>query len=168
MKRIIAIIAVFATLLSFAACKVNMTEEERQAKKQAELSEKQAASIKAEEDFSKGFAQEVDKLGKTIKGERLVVKEPTYGIGEYLVFEFDRKENLKKRYSYKFFYDINLYEAAVENGDGTRRKLVEKDEKARMVIYEIEIGESDKVSFDFLYETYSDEASVEAGYEVIE
>lgn len=167
MKKIIALIAVFAVLFSLSACKVNMTDEERQAKKEAEISKNQAASIKAEEDFSKGFAKEVDKLGKTEKGKRLVVKEPTAYVGEYMVFEFDRNETLKKRYSYNFFYDPESYETALEGGDGMRRELVEKDDKARMVIYEVEFEKSDIATFDFLYERYSSEASVEAGYEII-
>lgn len=167
MKKIIAMLAVFAALLSLSACKVNMTAEERQAKEQAEMSKNVAASIKAEEDFSKGFAQEVDKLGKTEKGKRLVVKEPTAYMGEYLVFEFDRKEVLKKRYAYKFYYDPKSYESAVNGGDGIRRKLIEKDDKARMVIYEVAFDKDEEVTFDLLYEAYGNEASVEAGYEVV-
>ncbi len=167
MKKIIAILAVFAALLSLSACKVNMTAEEKQAKEQAEISKNAAASIKAEEDFSEGYDKEVDKLGKTEKGKRLVVKEPSSYYAKYLVLEFGKKEGLKNKLSYRFFPDAESYDIAVEGGDGIRRKLVEKDDKARMVVFEIELSDTDKADFDFYYGLYASEASVEAGYEIV-
>lgn len=167
MKKIIAIIAVFATLFSLSACKTNKTLEERQ----AELSEKQAKaaqeSIKAEEQYQKGMSKYVDKLGTTEEGKRLVVKEPGTVDPEYSIYEFDKDEVLKKRYRYVFFSTVEMYEKTLESGDGIMRKLVDHDDKSRMLKYEIEFEEDPQLTFDFFYKNATDAAAVEAGFEVI-
>ncbi len=170
MKKIIALIAVFATVLSFSACKMNkeLTVEEIREQEQIEISKREAESLKAEKDFSEGVEKEVDKLGKTEKGERIVFKEPRPGIDVYYVYEFDKKEIVNARYIYKFFQNADYYNAAVGSGDGTSRELVDKDDKARMVVYELELQEEDYQTFDYLYDLYSSTDYTDYGYEIIE
>lgn len=168
MKKIIALIAVLATLVSLSACKVNKTAEERQAEIAAEQSKAAAASEKAEKEYQEGMDKTVDKLGKTEKGERLVVKEPGVTDPSYLVFEFDKKEVLKNRYKYIFYATVEAYENMLDGGDGVRRELVDHDDKSRMLVYEVEFEETPEFTFDYFYNMYTQQVAVDSGYEIIE
>lgn len=168
MKKLIALIAVLATVISLSACKtVNMTPEEKMSKYAAEESERIAASIQAENDYIDGVNKHSEEtIGKTIKGERFVVKN-FFTLGyEYRVFEFNKKGKGTKHYLYKFYDDVANYENQLEIGEDKSRKIVDKDPKARMIVYEIkdEITET----FDLLYETYSNPKIIERGYTIIE
>lgn len=167
MKKIIALIAVLATVFSLSACKAK-TPEERQAELAAKQEKAVQQSIKAEEEYQKGMDKYVDKLGKTEKGKKLVVREVGGVDPEYSVYEFDNKEVLKKRYKCVFFASPDDYNARLRDGDGIMRDLVDHDDKARMLKYEIEFEEDPQLTFDFFYNNAKSEVAVEAGFEVIE
>lgn len=152
MKRIIALLAVAATLLSLSACKVN--REKTPEDIAAEESKAVAESIKAEEDFQEGKSDTVGDLGKTEKGKRIVVQEPGPVYEEFNVFEFDRKQNLKKRYRYLFFDDVEQYELKLNMGDGVRSELVKHDDKARLIVFEVEFEKDPELTYDYIYNTY--------------
>ena len=168
MKKLIAVIAIIASVLSLTACKeVNMTPEERMSKYAAEESERIAASIQAENDYIDGVNRHAEEtIGKTIKGEKLVVKN-FFTLGyEYNIFEFNKKGKMTHKYLYKFYDEVGTYEAQLENETFSSRKLVDKDDKARMIVYEID--ELEPMTFDELYEAYQNPVLIEKGYIVIE
>ena len=76
MKKLIAVIAVFAAVLSLSACKPKeLSPVEKQSKYAAEESERVAASIQAENDYIDGVNDYSDnEIGKTVKGKKLVIK----------------------------------------------------------------------------------------------
>lgn len=166
MKKILALLAAFATLVSLSACKMNreLTPEEIAEKESKAV----AQSIKAEEDYQAGHEKTVDKLGKTEKGKRLVVQEPEYNGYQYNVYEFDRKEILKKRYRYMFFDNPEEYSKKLENMKANKQDIVEANEGSRLIIYEIPCEKDPNVTFDVVYDFYTTEGAKAAGSVVIE
>ncbi len=169
MKKIIAVFAVFAALLSLAACKPKreLTADEVQQSLAAEQSRKVEASLKVERDYLEGIDEQVDeKVGKTKKKERLVVKATSITGTEYMVFECKKDGTVKKKLGYLFYDNIENYEMILENGGGSSRKIIDNDEKARMIVFSYD--ENIESNFDDLYKLYSSELSAEKGYTVIE
>ena len=76
MEKVIAVLIVAASLLSLTACKMKkeMSNEEFQASLAADESKRVAESIKVEEEYSEGIAENVEEIGKTVKNKRLVLK----------------------------------------------------------------------------------------------
>ncbi len=168
MKKIIALIAVMATIVCLSACKPKeLTPEEKMSKYAAEESERVAASLQAENDYIDGvhrYSEET--IGKTIKKEKLVIKD-FFSLGyEYRVYEFNKKGEITKHYLYKFYDDVNNYEVQLEIEPFSDQKIVDKDPKARMIVYEFKNNAPQ--TFDELYEAYSDPVLVERGYSIIE
>ena len=164
MKKIVALAVIFATVFSFSACKMSgkkLTAEERE-------SSRIEHSLKIEREYIEGVNETVeDEIGKTIKGERLVVKTDNDLGYEYFVFVFDKKENIKEKYTYKFYDNMINYEMMLdikENGDN---KQVDHDKSKRMVVYKKTKNLHDE-TFTGLYDFYTDSARVERGYKVIE
>lgn len=168
MKKILAVLAVLATVLSLSACKMsgNMTAEEREQYLAEKQSEQIEASLQAERDYVEGINETADKIGKTKKGERLVVKIPSQLGTEYWVFEFDKKEVVEYKMIYRFFELPQNYESA-KNFKGTKnKKVVDTDDKSRMVVYKhTGINEN---TFDELYDSFLLDVERESGYEIIE
>lgn len=166
MKKILALLGIAATLVSFSACKINkeLTPEEIA----AEQSKAVAQSIKAEEKYEEGHNETVDKLGKTQKGKRLVLQEPDRNGYEYNVYEFDKKEVLKKRYRYVFYGTPTEYKKILENAKRNGDDIKEADEKSRLIIYNIKFEEDPGLTFDYLYELNSSEWAKAAGTIIIE
>ncbi len=169
MKRIIAIFAVFATLLSLAACKPKreLTADEIQQSREAEQSRRVEESLQVERDYLEGIDEQVDEeIGKTKKKERLVVKATSITGTEYMVFECKKDGTVKKKLGYLFYDNIENYETILEQGGGSLRKIVDHDDKARMIVFSYtKLPERD---FDGLYKTYSSETSAEMGFTIIE
>lgn len=163
MKKILALIAVAATLFSLSACKMNgkMTAEERESSRVEE-------SLKVEREYISGVNETVeDEIGITKKGERLVVKTDTPLGYEYFVFEFDKKENIKTRYTYQFFDLVVNYESTLEIKETGYGKQVDHDNAKRMVVYK-DTDYAEGETFDSLYEVYSREQVIDLGYTIIE
>lgn len=169
MKKIIAVFAVFATLLSLAACKPKreLTADEVQQSVAAEQSRRVEESLQVERDYLEGIDEQVDEeIGKTKKKERLVVKATSITGTEYMVFECKKDGTVKKKLGYLFYDNIENYETILEQGGGTMRKIVDHDDKARMIVFSYtRLPERD---FDGLYKTYSSETSAEMGFTIIE
>lgn len=164
MKKILAFAVIFATVCSLSACKMSgkkLTAEERE----SSIAEQ---SLKVEREYIEGVNETVeDEIGKTIKGERLVVKTDNDLGYEYFVFVFDKKENIKEKYTYKFYDQMINYEMMLdikENGDN---KQVDHDKTRRMVVYKKTKNLNDE-TFTTLYNFYTDPARVKRGYQVIE
>lgn len=169
MKKIIAVFAVFAALLSLAACKPKkeLTDYEVQQSVAAEQSKRVEASLQVERDYLEGIDEQVDdKVGKTKKKERLVVKATSITGTEYIVFECKKDGTVKKKLGYLFFDNVENYKMLLENGGGSSRKIIDNDKKARMIVFSY--NETIESNFDDLYKLYSSEKSAEKGYTVIE
>lgn len=169
MKKIIAVFAVFATLLSLVACKPKreLTAIEVQQSLNAEQSKRVEESLQVERDYLEGIDEQVDdKVGKTKKKTRLVVKATSMTGTEYMVFECKKDGTFKKKIGYLFYDDIENYKTLMKNGGGTSRKIIDNDEKARMIVFSYD--EEIESNFDELYKLYSSELSAEKGYTVIE
>lgn len=169
MKKIIALIAVLATVLSLSACKMNkdLTPEEKQSKYAAEQSEHVAASIQAENDYIDGVNEYSDnEIGKTVKGKRLVINAKSSLGYKYNVFIFNKKGKMTERLCYEFYDSIENYEVQSEIKNPQGRKLVDSDAEARMVVYKYdEVWEQ---TFDELYEAYSKPEVNDLGYTIVE
>ena len=168
MKKYIALIATFATLLSLAACKPKeLSPIEKQSTYAAEESEKVAASLQAENDYIDGVHDYSDnEIGKTVKGKKLVIKAESSLGYKYNVFEFNKKGKMTKYLSYEFYDAINNYEVQSKIKEDRKRKLVDTDDKARMVVYKYnEVWEQ---TFDELYEAYSKPEINDLGYTIVE
>ncbi|MBQ8764082.1 MAG: hypothetical protein IJZ07_08260 [Clostridia bacterium] len=168
MKKLIAVIAVFAAVLSLSACKTfNMTPEEKQEYYAAEESKKVAASIQAENDYIEGVNKHSEEtIGKTIKDKKIVIKN-FFTLGyEYRVYEFNKKGDISHHYLYKFYDEVENYNVELEIGPSSSKKIVDKDPKARMIVYEIK--ETAPQTFDEIYEAYSNPRIIEHGYSIIE
>lgn len=165
MKKILALIAIAATLFSLSACKLGgkkMTAAERESSRVEE-------SLKVEREYIEGVNETVeDEIGKTKKGERLVIKGSTALGYEYTVYVFDKKEKLKEEYSYQFFDLPVNYEATLEIKETGHGKQVDHDEKSRMVVYKKASKDLAEDTFDSLYEVYSNPQLTELGYTIIE
>lgn len=169
MKKIIALAMMAAMLLSLSACKLkkDMTADEIKESMSAIESQRAAESLKVEQEYLEGITEHADdEIGKTKKGERLVLKVGSPTGYEYRVFEFDRHEIAKKVLFYKFYNTEENYQVMLDAGDTITKKIVDHDKKARMIVYSLK--EVHKESFDILYETYSDENVAKYGYEIIE
>ncbi len=170
MKKLIALIAVLATVVSLSACKMNkdLTPEEKQSKYAAEESKMVAASIKAENDYIDGvhdFSE--NEIGKTIKGKKLVIRaESAFGY-KYLVFSFNKKGKMTEYLSYEFYDNLDNYEVQKEiKNPYNGKKLVNTDDKARMVVYKYD--EMWSQTFDEIYANYSSSEVNDLGYSVVE
>lgn len=169
MKKLIALIAVFATVLSFSACKLNkdLTPEEKQSKYVAERSEKEAASIQAENDYIDGVHDySENEIGKTQKGKKLVVKCDSPLGYKYNVFEFNKKGKMTARLCYEFYDSIENFEVQSNIKDARKYKIVDTDKEARMVV--IKYNEVWEQSFDEIYNTYAKPEIQDLGYTIVE
>lgn len=168
MKKITAILLATAALLSLTACKMKkeMTDDEFQASLAAEESKKVAESIKVEEEYSEGIAENVEEIGKTVKNKKLVIKSMSSTGYEYEVIFMDKNGNTDYKLIYNFYDYIGNYEAIVKYEDEENRKQVKHDAKARMIVYRID--DIQQATFDELYESYKSETAKEYGYEVVE
>ncbi len=168
MKKFIALISTFAVLFSLSACKsIELSPEEKQSKYAAQESERVAASLQAENDYIDGVHDFSDnEIGKTIKGKKLVIKAESSLGYRYDVFEFNKKGKMTERLTYEFYDKINNYEVQAEIKEDRKRKLIDTDDKARMVVYKYnEVWEQ---TFDELYESYSKPEIKDLGYTIIE
>lgn len=168
MKKFIALLATFAILLSLSACKPKeLSPEEKQSKYAAEESERVAASLQAENDYIDGVHEYSDnEIGKTVKGKKLVIRAESSMGYKYLVFEFNKKGKMTERLSYEFYDTLENYEVQAEIKEDRKRKLVDTDDKARMVVYKYE--EVWEQTFDELYAAYSKPEVNDLGYSVVE
>lgn len=177
-KKITALLLIFAALFSFAACKVDTSPEqtetfspnEFQSQLNAQQAERQSqieASIQAQEEINEEIDEYIAKVGKTKKNKELVIKVD-WALGrKYQKFVFDRKGNTDYRLDYFFFDSEDNYEATIQEAkDNENKKVVEKDKDMKMVVVKnSKIAES---TFDRLYEAYGKQEVIDLGYSIVE
>ncbi len=169
MKKLIAMIAVLATVISLSACKMNkeLSPEEKMSKYAAEESKMVAESIQAENDYIDGVHDySENEIGKTVKGKKLVIRcEISMGY-KYEVFTFNKKGKMTERLSYEFYDSVDNYKVQSDIKGDRKRKLVDTDDEARMVVYKY--NETWEQTFNELYDAYSKPEVIDLGYSIVE
>lgn len=178
MKKITALLLIFAALFSFAACKVDTSpdqtepfaQDEFQSQLNAQQAERQSqieASIQAQEEINEEIDEYIAKVGKTKKNKELVIKVDWVLGRKYQKFVFDKKGNTDYRLDYFFFDSEDNYEATIQEAkDNENKKVVEKDKDMKMVVVkETKIVES---TFEELYDAYTRQEFIDLGYTVVE
>ena len=148
MKKIIAVIGIFAILFAFASCKKEkeLTPEEQLASLQASQSENYAkyeasiaASIKHEEDIVKDKQDTLNELGKTEKNKRIVY----IGDGDYQgmkvsyeIMTFDENGKYLNWKRYVYFPDTESFDRAVANISPNAKFAYESsDASMRLIVF---------------------------------
>ena len=171
MKKVLAILAVFATALSLASCspKTDKTTAELVSEQEAEYSRIAESYAQAEIERSEKVVKSIEDLGKTQKNKQIVVKV-AYPNGEhYQVFVFNRKGICQKVRDYYFYQTVEMFEIGNEKQkESNRRKKIDSDKTARMIAFESEYDIEERNQFDQILELYKNEDSKAQGYEVIE
>ncbi len=170
MKKIIAVLAILATVFSLSACKMKgkMDADERAQYLAEKESERIEQSLKVERDYINGINETVDEdIGKTEKGEKLVIKVNNPNAVEYQVYYFDRKEKFDYKLSYVFYELPANYNAIKDYDNDTKdKKLIKHNDEARMLVYKYTY-KRDK-TFDELYKNYKMPEVINLGYSIVE
>ena len=168
MRKIAAILLTFAALFSLAACSVDSgkTTAELVSEAEAERSMLVESSIQAEVERSEAVIKSVDKIGKTEKNKRLVIKRP-YAHGErYQVYVMNKKGICKEIIDYYFYNTLELFERNSEKQKtDTGRKKIDSDRATRMVAFKRDFDMGEDITFEVLYDRFA--KGVEAGSGII-
>lgn len=149
-KRIIAVLVVFATLFTLVACGSKTAEEISEEASKAAVKNSEKISQRDAEIDEKIASVEED-VGKTEKGKRLVTKM-VYGestIYEVVVFKNKTSDYILR---YEFYYSDWVYENAKKVGDDGNDKLIKKDDNTRLLVYKNK--DNMELSFDDYYARY--------------
>ena len=179
MKKIIALLFVFVSLFSLAACKGNGEDAvtdpvkdanefaQNQAAVEAEHSKQAAEKAAEQSEIQEEIDEYIEKVGKTKKKTQLVVElERTWG-REFHKYEFNKKGEYKTQIKYMFYDLPENYFAdleAWENRDEV--KIIDKDKEMMMIV--VRNDRFNGVPFDEMYDLYTKEEVAEKGYTVIE
>ena len=170
MKKILAILAAFATALSLASCsvKTDKTTAELVSEQEAEYQQLIESLTQAELEVSENVIKNVKDIGKTVKNKQLVLKVD-YANGErYQIYIFNRKGICEKVREYYFYNTAEIFEINNEKQkEKTRKKKIDSDKSARMIAFESDYDIEERNTFDQLYEYYDNEASVAQGFVII-
>ena len=167
MKKILAILAVFASLFSLASCKMqnNKTTAELVSEAEAEQSMLIESSIQAETLREEKLVKNVDDIGKSEKKKQLVLKRDD---DHYQVYVMNKKNICTKVLDYYFFETAESYNMKALDKKIGSKKLVEKDDEARMLVYEKDYDIEERNTYDQLYEYFSDPGYAEVGIVIVE
>ncbi len=171
MKKIIAILAVFATAFTLASCSVknDKTTAELVSEQEAEYQQLIESMSQAEAEVSENVIKNVEDIGKTQKNKQIVVKVASANSEHYQVFIFNRKGICQKIRDYYFYDTVDKFEIADEKQKETsRKKKVDSDKDARMIVLESDYEVEERNQFDQILELYKNEDSKAQGFEVIE
>lgn len=153
MKKLTAVLLLFAVLFSVTACgKVYFDEDEYLSEVSKEESEAAVSSSKQEEEISQNKEEVADKIGKTEENKKIVVKE-TYGNSVNYVVTYFKNGIASYRDTYTYFDTKKYYEKILSNGDDGNDKIIDHDDNLRLIVYRNkEIVEGDFEMFLSLYE----------------
>ncbi|MBO4342301.1 MAG: hypothetical protein J5870_04295 [Clostridia bacterium] len=153
MKKYISIFIVFALLFSFSACgKVYFDEEKYNSKVSEEESKSERESSEDMSRVSEKQSEVDEELGKTEKDKKIVVK---YNYGEHSEIMVTYFKNGKSDYrmTYKYYNTDEYYKKVLDAGDVGSDKLVDHDNKARLVVYKNK--DAGGMDFETVYEMYA-------------
>ncbi|MBQ3006408.1 MAG: hypothetical protein IJD78_02500 [Clostridia bacterium] len=168
MKKILAVLAAFATLFSLASCKMknNQTTAERVSEVEAEYSMQIASSIQAETEREEKIIKSIEDIGKSEKKKQLVLKRAE---DHYQVYVMNKKNICKKIVDYYFFDDIDAYyiKSNGSKSDKNRKKIID-DPEARMIAFERDFNAEKETTYDEIYEIFSDPRYADLGISIVE
>lgn len=176
MKKVIAVLCVFATLFALASCKKKeLTEEERlaslhasQEQNRIEMSKRVEASIRHEVEIQSDKKDTLDSLGKTEKNKRIVFLSSGQheGMKEgYEVILFDGNGKYKSWTQYIYFPSTESFDRAISDIKSEGNFAYESsDASLRLIVYRYT---NDKYlkneTYDAMYQRVKD-----FGYTVVE
>ncbi len=154
MKKLIAIIGVFATLFAFASCR-QLTPEEADASREAARSiavskyeQKLEESLKHEEEIYKEKTKTVASLGKTEYGKKIVYRSKNeIWASKYYVAYMDKDGKLDYIIQYNYYPTTENFEFDVEKFK-KNEDFEEADEDLRLIIFRQEVEKGRGVSYD--------------------
>lgn len=178
-KKIIALLLVFVSLFSLAACKGNGGDAEtdplkvaddfakNQAAVEAEHSKQAAEQVAEQSQIQEEIDEYIEKVGKTKKKTQLVVElKRTWG-REFHKYEFNRKGEFKTQIKYMFYDTSENYFAELEAWENrAEAKVIDKDKDMKMLV--VKNNSYDGSSFEDMYKFYTMEEVAKQGYTVIE
>lgn len=171
MKKIIAILAVFATAFSLASCSVknDKTTAELVSEQEAEYQQLIESMSQAEIEISENVIKNVKDIGKTQRNKQIVLKRP-FAFGEhYRIYVFNRKGICEKVRDYYFYNRLDLFELNnKKQKENTGKKKIDSDKSARMVAFESVYHEEELNKFDQMYDLINEMVISNDGYEIIE
>ncbi len=169
MKKILSILLIFGVALSVSACsmKKNMTPEERAEYMSNEESKRVAESIEVEVKYSEGIAENVNEIGKSKKGKKLVIEIPYVYGKRYEEYYIGKDKLVDYCLSYFFYNDVETYEMNI-NIEDPIDKIVKKDKDARMIVKRKEADAENPQTYDDLIEKYTSEMYSGMGYKIVE
>lgn len=159
MKKILAVIAAFATVISLASCKMesNKTTAERVSEAEAERSQAIEASIQAETKRFEKIDENIDYIGKTEKNKQIVIERVGIDCQHYQVYVFNRKGICNKLIDYYFYDSIEAFNIRNEDSkEKTRQKKIKSDPEARMVAFESDYDVEERNTYEQLYDHFVD------------
>ena len=179
MKKIISMFLMLATVVSLGACAMKNDETKTNdpsdsvsldfaAQVSIAESKAEASAAQAEAELSEAIAENVKDIGKKEKNKRLVVKIPYHHGDEYKVFVMDKKGVEKHMLIYYFYDDPEIYYINRNGETVGDKKLVEKDDDLKMLVFKYPPAGEEKQSFDELYDLYTGDYAVKNNYIVIE
>lgn len=169
MKKLLAVLCVFATLFTLAACKnkeKELTPEEslaslkaEQSKNYAEYEKNVAASIKHEEDIIAEKQDTLDNLGKTEKGKKIVFLSDGQHVGMkegYEVIKFGSDGKFESWLQYIYYPSTEAFDRAISDIKSEGNYAYEtSDASLRVIVYRMAnekmIKDFKTLSYDQLY-----------------
>ena len=155
MKRAIAaVFSVIIVLSVFAGCQKGVYfDAEKYEKAVSEANRKESESLSEQESkIEEDKAKLESEIGKSVKGEKLVIKMIAGEHTDYLVYTF-KKNKLDNLATYKYYTSDVNYKFAKEDGDIGSDKLIDSDDKLRCLVYKDSGGVD--LDYDYYYNLYS-------------
>lgn len=168
MKKLLAILGVFATIFAFASCR-QLTPEEADASREAARSiavskyeQKLEESLKHEEEIAKEKAKTVAELGKTEPGKKLVYRSKNeIWSSKYYVAMMDKDGKLDYIMEYHYYPNEDNYEFDLEKYKKDD-DVEETDDDNRLIIFRQDVENGKGIA----YEEYLAEVEFR-GFEII-
>lgn len=155
MKRVLAVISVFAVLFCISSCgkKIYFDQEEYEKNISRDNASYAAEASKKSKELNEAKEDILDEYGKSKKGDKLVVRL-IYGIHEeYIQFNF-KDGYLDSKITTMFYEYENDYQNHLNMGDDGNNKLIEHDKDKKMLKYK-NSEKSEYSTYDSLYKRYS-------------
>lgn len=139
MKRIVALLIVLASVISITACSLNptpRTKEEVASSREAARSEMAAESSSIEAAIVDGKEEVLEKIGKSQKGKKLVMRDynKSDDTERFREIFFDKNGFADYMVTYNF-YPASNYKIILNQGDKRNDKLIDHDDDLRLIVY---------------------------------
>ena len=154
MKKILAIIGVFATIFALASCK-QLTPEEADASREAARSiavskyeQQLEESLKHEEEIYEDKIKTVAELGKTEPGKKIVYKSKNeIWATKYYVAYMDKNGKLDYTLQYSYYPNMENYEFDIDKYKKSN-EIEDTDKDMRLIIFKQDIKKGMGVTYD--------------------